>query len=48
MPILKRVKSIFTHKPRPAWAAPTHLEQIRRVFKGKTAHPNDEPRKKII
>ena len=39
MPILKR---FFKKKPVSKYKAPSNLEQLKRVLKGKPAHPNDE------
>jgi hypothetical protein len=46
MPILKKLKLSNLKKPKRPWDAPSHLEQFRRVLKGKSAHPNDEIKRK--
>jgi hypothetical protein len=43
MPILKRLKTkLFSKKPKPQYRAPSHWVQLKRLLKGKPAHPNDE------
>ncbi|MFA5763247.1 MAG: hypothetical protein WC915_00360 [archaeon] len=46
MPILKKLKLLNSKKQERPWNAPSHIEQLRRVLKGKPAHPNDEIKRK--